>query len=443
MAAKPLLSQTLVVFTHHFRNHSRLSALMLIGAPILLLGACGKSTEPPKAPPPVAVSTLTVAPHPVPIQIEVMGRTEGSKEVEVRARVSGILERVHFQEGAPVKAGTSLFQIERAPFENALMQAKGSLAQEQARLDQTRREWTRLQPLVAKRAISQKEADDAATALRQSEANVQAADARVKDAELNLGYTRVSAPISGITGRSLRSEGSLVTPGSDAGWLTTLTQTDPIWIRLSLSESEYSVLRAAESTGSAKALSKPAGVQVKVLDGDGKSLPVTGQLNFTGSSVDSKLGTVQLRASLPNPDLTILPGQFLKTQLVIGQREAITVPQSAVQQNDQGRFVWVIGPESKAMQRKVEAGAWVGSDWVISSGLKPGDKVIVDNLIRLRPGSVVSETAPAENAGKAQGASSGAMAPAPASKAAAPTVPATPAEAKPAPSPSSTPPAKS
>ncbi len=354
---------------------------------IALISACSK-TDPAdvtkSAPPPLVVTVIKVAPKPVPILVDAVGRTEGSKEVEVRSRVSGIVQKQLYTEGETVRVNAPLYRIERAPFESALAQARAALNQDRAKLEQAQRDNTRLLPLVNKRAISQREADDSSTSLKQAESAILASEARVRDAELNLSYTDVTAPISGVTGRSQRSEGSLVNAGNDSSLLTTLTQTDPVWVRFSLSESEHALLRGN--------VGKRA--DVRLLMNDDREYPNKGHINFAGSTVDTRLGTVQLRAEFANPDLTLLPGQFVRTRLIVGLREAIVVPQSAVTQNDQGRFVWVIGPESKAVRRKVDTGPWVGRDWVINDGLKSGEEVIVDNLIKLRPGAVVRVEAP-------------------------------------------------
>lgn len=358
---------------------------------LTLMFACSKtdSADAAKAaPPPLAVSVIKVALKPVPILVDAVGRTEGSKEVEVRARVSGIIQKQLYAEGEAVRATAPLYRIERAPFESALAQAKAALNQDRAKLEQAQRDNTRLLPLVSKRAISQREADDSSTTLKQAESAILSSEARVRDAELNLSYTDVSAPISGVTGRSQRSEGSLVNAGTDSSLLTTLTQTDPVWVRFSLSESEHALLRGNAGKRA----------EVRLLMNDDREYPTKGRLNFAGSTVDSRLGTVQLRAEFANPDLTLLPGQFVRAQLIVGLREAIVVPQSAVTQSDQGRFVWVIGPESKAVRRKVDTGPWVGRDWIINDGLKAGEQVIVDNLVKLRPGTVVRVETPAATA---------------------------------------------
>ena len=358
----------------------RRTALVLAVA--LLPAACGKGTAPPVGMA-LPVTVLQVAPQRVPIVIEAVGQTEGSREVEVRARVSGIVQKRLYHEGDSVRANTVLFQIDRAPYEIALAQAQAALDQEKARNEQATREAGRLKQLVAERAISQREYDDATSNLKQSDATLMAAEAKMREAELNLSYTSVTAPISGVTGRALRSEGSLVTAGTESALLTTIAQANPIWVRFSLSEGEYGQVR----TGAQK-------TEVKLVLPDGKTFATNGRLNFTSSTVDPRLGTVQLRAEFANPVLAILPGQFVRAQVLSGEQEAFLVPQSAVVQNDQGRFVWTVNADGKAAPRPVETANWVGRDWVIRKGLAAGDKVIVDNLLKLRPGAPVAPNAP-------------------------------------------------
>ena len=329
------------------------------------------------APAAVPVSILEVAPRPVPVSFEAVARTEGSREVQVRARVAGILEKQLYSEGERVKEGAPLFRIERAPFEIELAQARASLAQESARRDLAQQEFERLKGLADRRAISQKEADQAASAREQSGAAVQMARARVRQAELNLSYTEVKAPIGGITGRALQSVGSLVSPNAESALLTTLTRGDPIWVRFALSEAEFSRVRGGED------------IQVKVELADGKEYPHAGKLNFAGSTVDAATGTVQMRAELPNPKADLLPGQYVRVHVVAGTQQAFVVPQTAVAQNETGRFVW-IAAGGKALPRQVRTGSWLGADWIVLEGLKAGDQVIVDNLVRLRPGVAIA-----------------------------------------------------
>ena len=367
----------------------KLTRLALAGALALILlagcgdrGAGGAQGPGASAPPPLPVTTLTIAPKRIPVTLEAVGRAEGSREVEVRARVSGILERQLFREGDAVRAGAPMYRIERAPFEIALQRAKAALAETQARRERAAVEAARLKKLLAERAISQREYDDAAASLAQLDAALQAARAGVREAELELSYTSVEAPASGIAGRSLRSEGSLVGASRDDGLLTTIVRHDPLWVRFSLSEPEYARLRAGLGDKSRVAVRETAGAAAQP----------TGKLNFTGSRVDPQLGTVQLRAEFANPDSRLLPGQYLRLAV------EILVPQSAVQQGDRGSFVWIVGDDDTVTPRPVKTGEWVGRDWVVREGLKAGERVAVDNLIRLRPGAKVAPKPAAEPA---------------------------------------------
>ena len=349
---------------------------------LFLAAACGQGGAQDKKggpPPAVPVSAIEVAPQAVPVSFDAVGRTEGSRDVQVRARVAGIIEQQLYSEGDAVKAGAPLFRIERAPFEIELAQARAALAQETARRELAEQETERLKGLADRRAISQKEADQAASSARQSAAAVQMAQARLRQAELNLSYTTVNAPIGGITGRALQSVGTLVQPNNDSALLTTITRGDPIWVRFSLSEAEYSRLRNTDAKT----------IEVGIELADGKAYPSKGKLNFAGSTVDGATGTVQMRAELPNPGQRLLPGQYVRVKVLAGTQQAIVVPQTAVLQNDSGRFVWVAGGDGKAVPRAIRAGQWLGENWVVLDGLKAGDTVIVDNLARLRPGTPV------------------------------------------------------
>jgi membrane fusion protein (multidrug efflux system) len=367
----------------------RLLALLLS----IVLAACSegdarqKKDDAKAAPPALPVSVIEVAPREVPVSFDAVGRTEGSREVQVRARVTGIVEKQLYTEGDSVRAGTVLFQIERAPFEIELAQARGTLAQEIARQELAGKEAERLKLLADRRAISQKEADQAISAVSQSSAAAQVARARVRQAELNLSYTTVAAPIDGITGRALQSIGSLVSPTNDTAMLTTLTRGDPLWVRFSLSEAEFATVRGADKA-----------VEVRLETADGRAYPQPAHVNFSGSTVDAATGTVQMRAEVPNPDLGLLPGQFVRVRVIAGSQQAIVVPQTAVQQNEGGRFVWVAA-DGKAVQRPIRAGSWLGNDWIVLEGLKAGDPVIVDNVVRLRPGAPVAPTMAPKKAG--------------------------------------------
>jgi len=359
---------------------------LFVAATAFLLAACSpggaqdkKGADAKGGQPPLTVGAVDVALKAVPVSFEAVGRTEGSRDVQVRARVAGIIEQQLYREGDAVKAGAPLFRIERAPFEIELAQARAALAQETARQELAQNELARLKALTDRRAISQKEADQAASSALQSAAGAQMAQARVRQAELNLSYTTVNAPIGGITGRALQSVGTLVQPSNESALLTTITRGDPIWVRFALSEAEYSRLRSAEQKK----------VEVKVELSDGSAYGPSGKLNFSGSTVDAATGTVQMRAELPNPKQLLLPGQYVRVRVVAGTQQAVVVPQAAVLQNESGRFVYVAGADGKAVPRPIRAGSWLGDGWVVLEGLKPGDTVIVDNLVRLRPGTPV------------------------------------------------------
>ena len=201
----------------------------------------------------------------------------------------------------------------------------------------------------------------------------------MRQAELNLSYTTVSAPIGGITGRAQQSIGSLVSPSNESAMLTTLTRADPVWVRFSYSEAEFSRIRGTD----------PKDLAVKLELADGRVYPEQAKINFSSSTVDSATGTVQMRAELANPRLELLPGQFVRVRVIAGMERAMVVPQAAVGQNEGGRFVWVVA-DGKAVPRSIRTGSWIGTDWVVLDGLKSGDKVIVDNLVRLRPGAPIA-----------------------------------------------------
>lgn len=368
--------------------HTSFGFVALIAAALLLSACSGDKSAQPAAAAPQAmpVTVIEVAPTQAPLVVEAVAQAEGAREVEVRARVSGILEKWLFREGEPVKAGQMLFRIERAPFEIALAQAKARLAEAQAVEEQTAREAQRLTGLVAEKAISQKEFDDARSASAVARAAVKSAEAAVREAELNLSYTQVTAPVAGVTGRAQRSEGSLVNTGSDS-LLTTIAQINPIWVRFSLSDNDLSGVpggRAAVRSFREVELQLP----------DGSILPQRGRINFSASRIDPALGTLEMRAEFANADAVVLPGQFVRARVIAGERDNVfLVPQAAVTQTESGPVVMLANAEGKVEPRPVKLGQWQGKDWVVTGGLQAGDRVIVDSLIKLRPGAPVAPRA--------------------------------------------------
>ncbi len=388
-----------IPFTQHvsgIRSASRpYRSALSCAALALLLAGCGQGRTDAAhavipAAPALPAAVLQVTPQRVPIAVEAVGQVEGSKEVEVRARVSGIVLKRLYNEGELVRAGAPMFKIDPAPFEIALAQAKAQLAQEQARNEQSRRESARLKQLAAEKAISEKEYDDATSNLKLSDATMQAAEARVREAELNLSYTSVVAPVSGVSGRAVRSEGSLITAGADS-LLTTISQVDPIWVRFSLSESDLAKLPQRRLVRGEK-------VEVSLALPDGTRYPGKGRLNFAATQIDTRLGTQQLRAEFGNAKGELLPGQFVRVQMVAGQRENVfLVPQIAVMEAEAGYMLFVVDKDGKAALRPVQMGDWIGSDWMVLGGLSAGDRVVVDNLLKLRPGVTVSPVAAAQD----------------------------------------------
>ena len=344
----------------------------------LFLGACSKTEAPPKAGGAMPVTVLEIQPRSVPNAVEIVAQTEGAKETEVRARVGGILMKQLYHEGAPVKAGQPLFQIDRSTYDIAHAEAK-------AKADQTAREMARLKKLVDIQGVSRKEYDDTISAN-------ELAQAALRQALLNLSWTTVTAPVDGISGRAAKSIGNLITVGSDS-LLTSVYQNDPMWVRFSISTNE-----AARLPGGRLTPETVTGVELVLPDGS--VFPVKGKLNFMASTIDPMLGTRQLRAEFPNSDSRLLPGQFVRIRLLAGEQGGIfLVPQSAVVQSEQGNLVMTADAENKVAPRPIKTGEWFGKDWIVLDGLKAGDKVIIDNLMKLRPGAPVDPHPPAPAAG--------------------------------------------
>ena len=366
----------------------------------LALTACGPSGQQGHGgPPPAQVSVMTVEPKTLPATFEYTGQTLGSREVEVRARVTGILLARNFTEGGAVAKGQSLFTIDPAPFVAAAVRADADVAGAEARLAQARKNAARLKPLYAEKAVSQKEFDDATSAEAIADADLKAAKARMTEAQLNLLYTKVESPAAGIAGRAQRSEGTLVS-GPDV-LLTTVTQVDPIWVSFGIPDNDQLRLNSETDAGRLE-LPKGGRFEVSVKLADGTLVAQTGKLNFSDVRVSGATGTSETRAEIPNPKGVLRPGQFVRVTLKGALRpNAVTVPQRAVLEGPQGKFVYLLGAESKAEPRPVQVGDWAGDEWIINAGLKAGDKVIVDGVARIfAPGSPVRVAEPKKESEK-------------------------------------------
>lgn len=331
--------------------------------------------------PPAVVAVKEIQPTTVPVEFEYPAQTAGSREAEVRARVPGILLKRNYEEGSTVRAGQSLYQLDSAPFEAVAARAEADVSAAEARQAAAQRNAARMKPLFAAKAASQKDLDDAVSADEVAAADVKAAKARLREARLNLEYTRVESPIPGLTSRSMKSEGTLIAGPADL--LTIVTQLDPIWVNFGLSEAEQSHLRTEAQAGKLQ-LPKDFKFEVAIKFEDGKVYSRPGKLVFTDTRVNATTGTSDARAEVPNPNGEVRPGQFVRVVLKGAQRpNAIAVPQRAVQEGPQGKMVYVLSKDGKAEPRPVTVGEWTGSDWIVTEGVKPGDKVIVDGIAKI------------------------------------------------------------
>lgn len=391
---------------------------------LLLLASCnrqnagGEQSAQAEGPPPAQVTAFAVEPRDAPITFEYTGQIAGSNEVEVHARVNGVIEKQYFEEGRAVEAGQPLIELDAAPFKAAVDQAVAALAvakaqreQANAQLKKANLDYSRVAPLTQRQLLSQSQRDDAATqvdltkaAVQQADAAIQQAEAGVSTARINLGYTRITAPISGIVGRALKRKGSLVQAGSDS-LLTTIAQTNPAYVDFGIAEREQENLHQALADGHLQLPEQ--GFEVILKTTTGKQIPKTGRMNFQDYKVDQQTGNVAMRATIENSDRQLLPGQFVRVVLQGAKRpQALVVPQRAVLDNPQGKYVYVVGQNDKGMTiaqpQPVEVGEWVqlegdlNNAWVIRSGLKPGQQVIVDGTARIFfPGMPVQLVSPA------------------------------------------------
>jgi len=337
--------------------------------------------------PPALVAILEVKARTVAVEFEYPAQTAGSREVEVRARVPGILLKRNYEEGASVRVGQSLFTLDSVPFQAAVARAEADVSAAEARLNVATRNAARMKPLFAAKAASQKDLDDAVSAEEVAAADLKSARARLTEARINLAYTKVESPASGQTSRALKSEGTLVS-GPEM-LLTTVTQVDPIYVNFGLSEAEQARLKSEAAAGKL-VLPKDNRFDVQIRFEDGKTYARPGKVVFSDVRVNNQTGTADTRAEVPNPAGEVRPGQFVRAILKGAQRpDAITVPQRAVMEGPQGKMVYVLGPENKAVPKPIAVGEWVGEEWIVTSGLAAGEKVIVDGLMKVFPGAQV------------------------------------------------------
>lgn len=364
---------------------------ILIGV-LSLVAGCGKepATLARQAP---NVTVMTVTARDTPVTFEFVAQTQSSREVEIRARVAGFLEKRLYTEGDLVKSGQTLFQMDRKPFEASLLSAQGQLAQQQARWEVAKATLARVRPLAAQNAVSKMDLDNAVGDERQTRAAVLAAEGTVRTEQLNLSYTTIASPLTGLSSFAKKQEGSYITPG-ESGLLTTVSQMDPIYVNFSLSENETLKYRDEIASGHLIFPLRSEFV-VEVVLADGSVVPDRGRLNFAAPSYSQDTDTFLVRAVVANPNGQLRPGQFVRARAIGASRpNAIVVPQKAVLEGAKSHFVWVINAEGKPEQRVVEVGDWHGDDWFVTQGLQAGERIVVDGAIRVTPGGPLNIISP-------------------------------------------------
>jgi membrane fusion protein, multidrug efflux system len=351
-------------------------------AAVVLAGCNARGDTAPKSPPPVEVTVLRAQPRAVTLVEEYVGQAEAVETVEIRSRVQGLLERQAFRDGANVRRGELLFQIDRQPFEAALEQARANLAQAEASAANSAQNLARVSRLITDNAVSQQDLDTAIARDRADRASVEAARAAQHEAALNLGYAQITAPRDGAVSKALVKPGSLVTVAQTL--LTTLYSTNPIYVNFALGEQRMLELtRRAHAKATA-----PADFRLRLVDGS--DYPHPGRLDFVDTAVDPKSDTLQVRIVVPNPDSLLRPGQYVRVLVPAAARpDAILIPQKAVQELQGLKTVYVIGPDDKAAVRQITATQRLGSDWVLDGGLAAGDIVVVDGIQKVTPGATV------------------------------------------------------
>jgi membrane fusion protein (multidrug efflux system) len=368
----------------------RSSPSLVVGL-LLSLVAAGCSKDPaaagPGGPggqmPPPEVGVMTLQPRDIALTKDLVGRLAPFRSADVRARVPGVLQRRVYEEGSDVRKGQLLFVIDPAPLQAALSQAQGSLAQAQASAINAKAAADRARGLLPQKFISQADYDNALAAERTSAASVQAARAAVESAQINLGYASVRSPIDGRAGKQQVTEGALVGQGS-ATLLTTVDQIDPLYVNFSLSVSELEQVRKAQE-GRAREVA-----QVQVILPDGTPYERMGTLDFSGTVVDPDTGAIALRARIPNPDRTLLPGTYVTLKATLGEHRGVfVVPQTAVQRDAKGAYVLLVGQDGKVARKDIAAEQTQGPNWVVRKDLAPGDRVIVSGVQKAQPGQAV------------------------------------------------------
>ncbi len=375
------------VATRPMRTSYSLLALCTI---TLLLTGCGKEEKKDAARPPADVTTVTIVARDVPVAPTYVAQTQSSQAVNIQARVSGFLDKRVYTEGAVVKAGQVLFQMDQKPFQTQVDAAAAALQRNQAALEVATANLARTKPLAQQNALSQKDLDDAQGQYEQAAAAVEQAKAQLESAKLDLSYTTITSPVAGVSSFAAVADGTYLDAKNSQ--LTTVSVLTPMWINFSVSENEFERVRREVASGQLK-LPATNALMVEIELVDGSTFPYTGRITFADPSYNSQTGTFLIRASVDNPGGVLRPNQYVRTRLKGAVRpNAIVVPQRAVQQGAKGHFVWLVNKENQAELRPVTVGDWEGDDWFIAQGLSSGDVVVVDGALRLGPGTPVKAT---------------------------------------------------
>lgn len=363
-------------------------------------GVDGAAKAAPAGPPPMEVERVAAVKKVIALRQEVPGRLQAIKSAEIRARVEGVVEQRLFVEGSEVEVGAPLYRLDGRQLEARVKLAQANLARAVAERDLAGKTLGRYKHLVEQDAVSRREFDQADAQNRKSSADILAAEAELTRARLDLEYANITAPIAGRVGRTLVTEGALVGQ-KEATHLTTVEQLDPIWVNFTEPGPEIFRMRRAIRAGEAKPVEE---VEVRLLLDDDREYPLPGKLRFTDMAVDPQTGAVALRAEFSNPERVLLPGQFARVRLAMATREGVVIPQKAVQYSPQGQIVMMVDEANKVVARPIKTDGFSGSEWIVTEGLKEGEKVIVEGVQKLRPGTVVvpkdtKDTVPAKPAG--------------------------------------------
>jgi membrane fusion protein (multidrug efflux system) len=366
---------------------------LAVGATTLALSlgvaGCKGSAQPP-APAPTEVSVIQLTSGPVTVYNEYVAQTQAPDTIEIRSQVTGLLERQAFTDGARVKRGDVLYVIDQRPFEAQLAQAKASLAQAEANLLNAQQNLARQTRLIAQKAVSQQDYDTAVAQERSSTALVQAQKALLRNTELNLEFATLHAPREGFMSTSLVKPGALIT--AQQTLLTTLYSSDPMWVTFSISEDRFLELQKQLKHPPGEMADTAPPFRIRLADGTDYALP--GKLDFVDATLDQKSGTLQLRISVPNPNRQLRPALFVRVIVpAFENANAIRIPQQAVQELQGLKTVYLVAADDKAEPRQIQATYRVGNDWVVDSGLRAGDRLVVEGVGKLRPGASVKPAA--------------------------------------------------